>query len=400
MKKIKKLLSKRKSPYKDNSPRVRNSYYTFSREYPAGNIPLQRRMHLRFKSKHTKKWLYALLAVVVIGLSFFATRLMLDISHKAPSEDSSSVQTLPEASVLESEGFRALYMPYERLGDTFYIRSFIQKIEKKNCNAVVIDFKTESGKLCYSSLNPHAINGRCAIFDNNTVREALSIFRKEGITVAARIYCFLDNTIPRQSPSLAVKYMNTDVNWIDAAMGGEGKTWLNPCSKAARQYLIEIIKELNSFNINGFILEKCQYPEGESLENATFPDEKNFKNKNEAITSFISGVKAVLDKDDFLIVTKSATNALEGNDSIYSGSINKAPFDAVAAYTLERPEDIIIDKKTDYFDIFTLFSSIEQNHEGKTFVPVIDFSEYSRKYLRTVKKSYNSFILFDISGKY
>ncbi|MBQ6601340.1 MAG: hypothetical protein IIX36_06820, partial [Clostridia bacterium] len=50
---IKKFLQKRKSPYRDDAPRVRNSYYTFSREYPAGNIPLQRRMHLRFKSKHT-----------------------------------------------------------------------------------------------------------------------------------------------------------------------------------------------------------------------------------------------------------------------------------------------------------------------------------------------------------
>lgn len=398
---IKKFLPKPKSPYKDNAPRVRNSYYTFSREYPAGNIPLQRRMHLRFKSGYTKKLLYAMLAVTVIVVSFFTVRLMLDISHKVPTEDSSSsAQTSPEASVLESEGFRALYMPYERLGDTFYIRSFIKKIEKKNCNGVVIDFKTESGKLCYSSLNLHAINARCAVFDNNTVREAISIFRKEGITVAARVYCFLDNTIPRESPSLAVKYMNTDVNWIDAAMGGEGKTWLNPCSKAAQKYLLEIIKELQAFNIDGFILEKCQYPEGESTDNATFPGEKNFKNKNEAITSFISNVKKLLDKDDFLIVAKSAVNAVEGNDAIYSGNINKAPFDAVAAYTLERPEEIVLDKKTDYADMLALMSSIQQNHEGKTFVPVIDFTEYSRKYIRTVKKNYNSFILFDISGKY
>lgn len=399
--KIKKLLPKPKSPYKDNAPRVRNSYYTFSKEYPAGNIPLQRRMHLRFKSKYTKEWLYALLALAVICVSFFGMRLMLDISYKVPvADDSSQVQTEPELSILEDGGFRALYMPYERLGDTFYIRSFIKKIEKKNCNAVVIDFKTESGKLCYSSLNLHAINARCAIFDNNTVREAISIFKKENITVAARVFCFLDNTIPRQSPSLAVKYMNTDVNWIDAAMGGEGKTWLNPCSKSAQKYLLEIINEIHSFNIDGFILEKCHYPDGGNLESATFPGEQNIKNKNVAITTFISNVKKLLDEDDFLIVTKSATNASENNNELYSGSINKAPFDAVAAYTAERPENILLDKKTDYADMFRLFASIEQNHEGKTFIPVIDFEEYSRKYMRTVRKSYESYILFDLSGKY
>lgn len=396
---IKKILPKEKSPYKDNNPRVRNSYYTFSREYPAGNIPLQRRIHLRLKSEHLKRGLYALAAVCLVIVSFFCVRLLLDISYKAPSEaDSSFVSDAgDEQSVLETEGFRALYMPYERLGDTFYIRSFIKKLEKKDCNGVVIDFKTESGKLCYSSLNLHAINARCAIFDNNTVREALSIFKKSGITVAARIFCFLDNTIPEQSPSLAVKYMDTNVNWIDTTMGEDGKTWLNPCSKEAQIYLLSIIKELQSFNINGFILEKCHYPDSGSTEGATYPGAKD---KNTALNFFISNVKKLLDADDFLIVTKTADDALNGNKKIYAGKLNDSLYDGVAAYTLNRPEDILLDKKSDFADMFSLFSSIEKNHEEKAFIPIIDFSEYSRKYMRTVKKNCNSFILFDYSGKY
>lgn len=401
--KIKNPFNRSNTPYRNNRPRVRNSYYTFSREYPAGNIPLKRRIHLRFKSEYTKKGLYVLLAVAVVCFSFFSVRLLLDISNKAPdSVDSSDViHESAEESLLAGEGLRALYMPYEKLGDTLYIRSFIKKIERKDCNSVVIDFKTENGKLCYSSLNPHAINGKCAVFDNNTVREALSIFRKEGITVAARIFCFLDNTIPVQSPSLAIKYMGTDVNWIDAAMGSEGKTWLNPCSKAAQSYLIDIIRELHDFDIDGFILEKCHYPDSGNTDGATYPGERKFKNKNAALTTFISSVQDILNEDDdFLIITKNADDALNGNKKLWSGSISSAEFDGIAAYTINRPEEITADKKTDYAAIFGMFSSIEQAHEGKAFVPVIDFSEYTRKYMRTVKKNCKSFILFDISGKY
>ena len=385
-----------KSPYKDNSPRVRNSYYTFSREYPAGNIPLQRRIHLRLRSENVKKGLYVLLAVIITAVSFFTVRLMLDISHKEPKQEDSQVQVQTE-SILDTEGFRALYMPYDRLGDTLYIRSFIRKIEKKNCNAVVIDFKTESGKLCYSSLNPHAINAKCAIYDNNTVRKALSIFKKENIAVAARIYCFLDNTIPTLSPGLAVKYMGTDVNWIDTAMGGEGKTWLNPCSEAAQRYLLDIIKELESFSIDGFILEKCHFPDSGNTDGATYPGTKN---KNAALKSFISDVQASLGKDKFLVITKSATDALGGNKKIFFGNMTNAAFDGIAAYTLERPDDCVLDKKTDFADMLGLFDSIEKKYEKKTFIPIIDFSEYSRKYMRTVKKSHESFILFDLSGRY
>ena len=398
-----KKLFKKKLFKSTDKVRVRNSYYTFSREYPAGNIPLKRRIHLRFKSEYTKKGLYVLLALAVVCFSFFSVRLLLDISYKAPDSIDSSdvVHEQNEQSLLAGEGFRALYMPWEKLGDTLYIRSFIKKIERKDCNSVVIDFKTENGKLCYSSLNPHAINGKCAVFDNNTVREALSLFRKENITVAARIFCFLDNTIPVQSPSLAIKYMGTDVNWIDTAMGTEGKTWLNPCSKDAQDYLLDIIRELHGFDIDGFILEKCHYPDNGNTDSATYPGEKKFKSRNAALTTFISSVKDILNEDDdFLIITKNADDALKPNKKLYSGSINSAKFDGIAAYTLNRPEDIVADKKTDFVAMLGMFSDIQKKHEGKAFVPVIDFSEYSRKYMRTVKKNCNSFILFDISGKY
>ncbi len=399
---IKKFLPKAKTPYKDNRPRVRNSYYTFSREYPAGNIPLKRRIHLRFKSEHTKKILYALMATGIVCLSFFCVRLLLDISYKVPQgEDSSVTYVENELSALEDGGFRALYMPYEKLGDTFYIRSFIKKIERKDCNGVVIDFKTENGKLCYSSLNPHAINAKCAIFDNNTVREALSLFSKENITVAARIFCFLDNTIPSHSPSLAVKYMDTDVNWIDTAMGSEGKTWLNPCSAQACSYLTDIITELHGFGIDGFILEKCHYPDGGNTEGATYPGVKKFKSKNAALKAFITSVQNILSEDDdFLIIAENADDALNGNKKLYSGSISSADFDAVATYTLNRPEEILLDKKTDFAAMLNMFEDIKAANKDKGFIPVIDFSEYSRKYMRAVKKNSESFILFDISGKY
>lgn len=155
----KNFFSKARSPYNTNNPRVRNSYYTFSREYPAGNIPLKRRINLRFKSENTKKSVYILATLMIVFCSFFSVRLLLDISYKTPAANDGASAVIPvqkeTESILESDGFRALYMPYDRLGDTAYIRSFIRKAEKKDCNGVVIDFKTESGKLCYKIGRAH-----------------------------------------------------------------------------------------------------------------------------------------------------------------------------------------------------------------------------------------------------
>ncbi len=401
--KLNSFFKKSKSPYNANKTRVRKSYYTFSREYPAGNIPFRRRINLKFQSDFSKRSVTALLIIVLLCTSFFLVRLSLDISHKAPDTDASENITIsPEEdteSLLASEGFRALYMPYEKLGDTSYIRSLIKKVRRYDCNSVIIDFKTEAGKLCYSSLNNYAIKGKCAIYDNNTVREALNLFRKENITVAARIFCFLDNTVPQTSPELAVKYMDTDVNWIDTAT--DGKTWLNPCSKETLGYLLDIISELQAFNIKGFILENCQFPDSRNTGGASFPGEKNFKSKNAVLRSYIKQIKNQLTSDSFLIITQSANDALNGNKRIYYGSVSNAEFDGIAAYTSERPEDCELDKKTDFADMIGLFSSISQNFVDRTFMPIIDLEEHSGKYMRTIRKNgYTSYIIIDPKGEY
>ena len=394
---------KNKSPYGNHNPRVRKSYYTFSKEYPAGNIPLERRSYQRLQSQSRKKRFFIFLCVVLLGLSFFSVRLLLDISHKTPPEpDASQSETVAVESepLLMSKGFRALYMPYEHLGDTAYIRSFIGELEKKDCNGVVIDFKTENGKLCYSSLNSYAISSRCAIYDNNTVREALSIFRKAGITVAARVFCFLDNTLPVYCPELAVKYMDTDVNWIDTTTEGDSKTWLNPCSKDALLYLVDIINEIQSFNIGGFILEACHFPDSDNTGGASFPGETAFKSKNEALSLFVNKVRKTVAADKFVIFSMDADDALNGNDKIFFGDVRSMDFDGVAANTLNRPEDTVLDKKTDYVSMLSLFEGIEKSFEEKAFIPVIDMSEYSRKYMRTVKKNCLNFIIIDETGEY
>ncbi len=403
---FKKFTEKAKSPYSSNKTRVRKSYYTFSREYPAGNIPLERMSDHTFRSKHTKKYVLALLVILLSSLSFFFVRLSLDISYKdapqiTPGNISDIAGTVADISVLEEHGFRALYMPYEKLSDTSYIRSFIKKIRRYDCNGVIIDFKTENGKLCYSSLNPYAIQGKCAIYDNNTVRQAMSLFRKENITVAARIFCFLDNTVPITSPELAVKYMDTDVNWIDTSDGSEGKTWLNPCSKETLNYLLDIISELQSFNIKGFILEKCHFPDSENTGGASFPGETTFKDKNAVLKLYIKSIKEKLTQDSFLIITQNSTDSLNGNKKIYHGSINSAAFDAVASYTNVRPDNCFPDKKTDYASMMGLFSDASSNFPEKIFMPVIDFSEYTGKYMRTIRKNdYTSYIIFDENGEY
>ncbi len=385
---------------KDKSLRVKNSYYTFSREYPAGNIPIKRKKNRRFRQGPVKALLMCLLTAGLVCLSFFLVSTVLEISEKEPVRDEAPATATGE-NLLLTQGIQALYMPREKLGDTAYIKSFIKEIRKKNCNSVVIDFKTAEGKLCYSSLNEYAIKGKCSVYDNNTVRRCISLFKEKNISVIARVYCFEDNAVADSSSELAIKYMDTDVNWLDGSDENGGKAWLNPCLDETRNYLTCVLSELYALDIRGFILESCSLPDTKNIATATYPGLKEGETKNAALRSFVTMARETLPEDAFILMGYTADTALNGSTELFDGPFADADYDGYTADLSVRDPSYTVDKKSKFSSMLSLFTLIENSNPDKKFIPVIDMGEYSSKYISTVKKSgYTNYILFAESGEY
>ena len=400
MKKISSL-KRKPSPYKvTDKVRVRKSYYTFSEEYPVDRFQISRRKRLYSKRKKLNIVLSALLFTVLLISSFFVMNIALNISGAPinPPADKTKVDT-SAIKALKEDGIRALYMPSDKLSDKEYLKDFIREIRKKNGNSVVIDFKNADGKLAYTSLQNYAIIGKCNHLDNDTARKAIDIFTSKGITVIARIYCFEDPAVAETFPAIAVKYMDTDVNWRDNTTEN-GNGWLNPISKRAKNYLYGIMEELYAMNIRGFMLESVQFPDG-LKSGATYPGEKESSKRNEVLKSFVSTVRKKLPKDALLIVSEGATDAAKGNESIYFGSMADVSVDAVAADTRERNEEITVNRKEKFTSVLSMYGEISKRFTKKIIIPVISTEEYSRSYIRAMKKNgYTSYILIDENGKY
>lgn len=400
MKKISSL-KRKPSPYKvTDKVRVRKSYYTFSEEYPVDRFQISRRKRLYSKRKKLNIVLSALLFTVLLISSFFVMNIALNISGAPinPPADKTKVDT-SAIKALKEDGIRALYMPSDKLSDKEYVKDFIREIRKKNGNSVVIDFKNADGKLAYTSLQNYAIIGKCNHLDNDTARKAIDIFTSKGITVIARIYCFEDPAVAETFPAIAVKYMDTDVNWRDNTTEN-GNGWLNPVSKRAKNYLYGIMEELYAMNIRGFMLESVQFPDG-LKSGATYPGEKESSKRNEVLKTFVSTVRKKLPKDALLIVSEGATDAAKGNESIYFGSMADVSVDAVAADTRERNEEITVNRKEKFTSVLSMYGEISKRFTKKIIIPVISTEEYSRSYIRAMKKNgYTSYILIDENGKY
>ncbi|MCM1363810.1 MAG: putative glycoside hydrolase [Faecalibacterium sp.] len=397
------------SSSKKNGVRVKNSYYTFSKEYPAGNIGITRKADRQKKKRSA--WMHAVVYIicfaVIVSAAFFIVDLGLKFSYKAvpESSDTPSVSVQDEKTsptLLHETGVKALYMPTEKLGDSKYIKKLIGKIKAKDANSVVIDFKTQDGRLAYTSSAGYAMLGKCAIFDNETVRKAIDSFTNSKINVIAGIHCFEDSIVSSQNSDLAVKYMNSDVTWLDKREEDGGKPWLNPYSNNAREYINQIISEVSEMGVNGFLLKSVCFPESDYSDTAGYPGEKNQSERNGILLSFIKSVKKVLPASTFVCIFQNADDALNGNEKLYFGSIAKNDADGICVDTSERPESYVVDKKTDFSSMMSLYANIKQGmNESSALIPMIHMDEYSRRYVKTVTRGgYDSYILYDANGEY
>ena len=398
---MKKFLSRLRDRMKeDNRLRVKKSYYTFSREYPAGNIPIKRRKNRKRYSGIIKLATGGITCIILVCLSFFLVSLGLEISSSEP-DPSDSTPTEVGESLLESDGVRAICMPYEKLGNTKYLNSFVRKAKRMDCNSVVITFKTPEGRLNYFSTLDYAIKGRCSAFYNDTVRSAVDIFEENGISIIARLHCFPDTAIATSSPELAVKYMDTDINWLDGSDEEGGRPWLDPCLDESRGYIIGIMKELYELNIKGFILEDCCFPDSKSVGTATFSGSENPAERNEALRKLFTDADEALPDDAFVLMSYTATDATEGNEALYYGSLTDADYQGFTADLSVRDPIYTVDRKSKYSSMLSLFALIEAKNPGKEFIPVISTEEYSSRYISTITKAgYTGYIIYSADGEY
>lgn len=392
-----------KKQYDVSKVRVRNSYYTFSADYPRSLAKPRRQVRKKRTAMRRLKILAAALCFILLCLlSFFLTDLALEISYKedaALSETAATQDENAESEPFLSDGLRALVFPCERLADTEYLKDFVSRIQSRDANAVVLDFKTPDGHLCYSSKLNTAILGKCSVYDNQTVRNALALFESRNIAVIARIWCFEDAVAPYVDSEAAVRYMNSQVLWLDGLEEENGVPWLNPLSKNAVSYLSGIVEEVCAFGVDALILESVCFPSRGETETAGYDSKKD---KNEALLSFIRKAKTAAGDGVSVFVAQTASETVRGDEQKYYGSISKSEADGVCADTFIRPEGYTVDRKTDFSGFFSLLTNMKASvNEDAVIIPMINEQEYSAKLARLMlKNGYTSYIIYDSDYEY
>ncbi len=218
---------------------------------------------------------------------------------------------------------KSVFIEHNVMLDENLLISTLNTLKQHGAKQVVFDIKNVDGRVMYNSTLDVVINNLTLNETTYDLKKCVDIIKSNGLIPVGRIFAFKDRTAPASMYDAAVKYMNSEINWIDNSKDLGGKTWLNPNSARARDYVIQIIDDVSNY-LDIILLDGVQFPTGISLEKATYGAQGEVINKTDVIKDFLNIViDGKKEKNVTIIPIISGYGLFDTRGSMYGTEIDK-----------------------------------------------------------------------------
>jgi hypothetical protein len=148
---------------------------------------------------------------------------------------------------------RGIYINPYQASSKAYLEAVFAKADSGLITAIVVDFKSDYGFLCYDSKLEQAIETDAIkrYLDLDYLVEQAAL---HNIKLVARIVCFRDNYCARYK-----NYGMLDDSgnvWLDK----KGLAWINPYNKHVRNYLVKVTREIVDLGVSSIAYDYIRFP--------------------------------------------------------------------------------------------------------------------------------------------
>lgn len=221
-------------------------------------------------------------------------------SSEEPTQSTSSDDTSSDITVVRpdrteySEGL-SVVLDRKVIQNSESFEAFLQSAVEQGVSNVIIELKDADGYLYYNSSLKTAKN--CKAISSSAIKNIPSVIaklRENKISVTAKINCFSDR-IATDIKDAAVKYQGeTGGKWLDDYKENGGKSWLNPYSDVACDYLLSIAKELTDMGVDNILLSSLRFPGGHQ-QFAYYGYDSETVSRDECLARFVAQMKKHLE---------------------------------------------------------------------------------------------------------
>jgi hypothetical protein len=171
------------------------------------------------------------------------------------------VRDPPLAVALAPFRAKALYLSFYGVGSTAIRTRALELVDRGRVNALVIDVKSDVGKIPYPSTVPQAVAvGAQRPFTIPDPVEFVSHLHARGIYLIARIVVFKDRPLATARPDLAVRTAHGDV-FHDR----EHLPWTDPFRPEVRDYNVDVAVEAARLGFDEIQFDYVRFPDAVGL---------------------------------------------------------------------------------------------------------------------------------------
>ncbi len=304
----------------ENSPRRLKGYYPFSKKYPSrrGNQAISESRRTQ-KRERNKKILFCVLLVCLFVVTFIFAKFIHNlITRPLPEPEQNKT---PIISTDNIGTVRAIHIENEILGEISDLSEALDEAKENGFNAVMLDFKTQSGELTYNSDELNVKNNLNKI--DNVIIEKI---KSEGFMLVGRIFCFEDTVAPQRINAYIYEDVEKTKIWFDNSAILGGRVWLDPTNSRAQNYLCDIIEEVTEMGADCVYLESVQFPAVQNGSKPVYTADDTTLNRNSVLLGFIEKAVDAADKCP-VIIGVSYEGAVGGDAEKWGGTL----FDTAAA---------------------------------------------------------------------
>lgn len=205
------------------------------------------------------------------------------------------------------------------LADPNALSAALESLRQQGCNAVVLELKSNDGTVNYQIQYREELDSQYrspSAYDLGVVSQQI---RQAGMTPVAVIHAFRDHLYPQADKSAATLYQGQSYLWLDNSLDQGGKTWMNPFSASAQQYLQKIVDDALAAGIEQIVLDSVQFPEGYSLDLIDYQENAS-ADKLQFLTQYVQQMRDyAAGQGASLTVRLPATALLGGSTAPYFG---------------------------------------------------------------------------------
>lgn len=232
----------------------------------------------------------------------------------APEEE----ESLPAAEPIQ-EAYQAVYLPVSLLTNGAALDAALGQLPA-GTNAVLIDLKNAAGGVPYTSSLEAVQKAGAQLSGAYDLSAVCTKFAEKNLRVIGRMHAFRDPIAASKVENAGVKYMNTDMLWLDNSANEGGKPWLNPYSTEARGYLQSILSEAVAMGVTDILLDSVSFPTGYGQQFSAYGDTAGVS-KADALSSFTAEMEKLAGESGAnLSVYISALAALNDGELFYGGN--------------------------------------------------------------------------------